>query len=117
MFRSLVMVTGLVVAAAPALASSCSEEIATLQRRLDSSGAEKVTGEKPAGGTTSSNSPKALVSQPKGNPSDSSTKPTAGGVDEARTLLAKASEEEKAGKTEACRDTVMKAKEQAGSLP
>lgn len=107
----------LVLAAGPALASSCSEEIATLQRRLDSAGAEQVTGTAPAAGQTSSDSPKALKKPPAGQPSDPGSKPTAGGVGEAKTLLAQASEEEKAGKAEACRQTVMKAKEKAGALP
>ena len=109
--------TLMLLAAGPALASSCSEEIATLQRRLDSAGAEKVTGKEPPGGATSSNSPKALDTQPDGKPSDPKAKPSAGGVEEAKRLLAKAGEEEKAGKAEACRDTVLKAKETAGALP
>ncbi|MCJ2114928.1 hypothetical protein ACFZ8E_12180 [Methylobacterium sp. HMF5984] len=107
----------LLVSAAPAFASSCSEEIATLERRLDSAGAEKVTGKEPAGGTTSSNSDKALSAPPGGKPSDPSTTSTAGGVKEARDLVEKARGEDKAGKADACRDTIMKAKEKAGALP
>lgn len=107
----------LLASAAPALASSCSEEIATLERRLDSAGAETVTGREPAGGATSSNSGKALDKPPAGKPSDPATTATAGGVKSARDLVEKARAEEKAGKAEACRETIMKAKEQAGALP
>ena len=107
----------LLASAAPAFASSCSEEIATLERRLDSAGAEKVTGKEPPGGPTSSNSPKALPTPPAGKPSDPAAAPTAGGVKEARDLVEKARGEDKAGKADACRDTIMKAKEKAGALP
>lgn len=44
-------------------------------------------------------------------------KPTASGVDEAKRLVAKAAEEDKAGNAEACRNTIMQAKEKAGALP
>ncbi|GBU18091.1 hypothetical protein AwMethylo_23060 [Methylobacterium sp.] len=107
----------LALAAGPALASSCAEEIATLEKRLDSAGAAQVTGKAPPGGAPAAHSDKALAQAPGTKPSDPATKPSAGGVTEARTLLAKAKDEEKAGKAEACRDTVLKAKEKAGALP
>lgn len=102
---------------APALAVSCKEDIATIERRLDSAGAEKVTGKEPAGGTTSSNSPKALDKAPDVKPSDPGAKPTAGGVEEARKLLEKAKSQDKAGDEKACQDTVTQVKEKAGALP
>ena len=46
----------------------------------------------PPGGTTSSNSPKALDSAPKLTPGDKDVKPTASGVDEAKKLVARARE-------------------------
>ena len=109
--------TLLLAAATPALASSCSEEIATLDRRLGSAGAETVTGKETPGGATSSNSDKALDKPPAGKPSDPATTATAGGVRQARDLVEKARAEEKAGQAEACRDTIMQAKEKAGALP
>ena len=81
------------VTAGPALAVSCKDDISTVERRLNSAGAEQVTGKEPPGGVTSSNSPKALDKPPAGAPSDPSTKPTKAGVEEARTLLAKAKEQ------------------------
>lgn len=103
--------------AGPVLASSCSEQIATIERRLDSTGAEKVTGKEPAGGATSSNSPKALDKAPNVKPTDPSTTASAGGVSEARALIKKAREQDQAGDTKGCEDTMTKAKEKAGALP
>ncbi|GJE36689.1 hypothetical protein [Methylobacterium persicinum] len=103
--------------AGPALATPCADEVSTLERRLNSSGAAEVTGTTPPGGTTSSNSPKALATPPKLTPGDKDVKPTASGVDEAKKLVAQARDEDKAGNADACRQTIMKAKEKAGALP
>lgn len=105
------------VAAGPALAVTCKDDISTVERRLNSAGAEQVTGQEPAGGATSSNSPKALDKPPAGAPSDPSTKPTKAGVEEARKLLAKAKEQDKAGQEAACQATITQVKEKAGALP
>lgn len=102
---------------APALATPCADEITTLERRLDSAGAAQVTGTVPPGGTTSSHSDKALAKAPDVKPSDPSVKPSAAGVAEARKLVEKARAEDKAGKADACRDTILQAKEKAGALP
>ncbi|MDP4003039.1 hypothetical protein [Methylobacterium sp. NEAU K] len=104
-------------AATPALATPCADEVATLERRLNSSGAASVTGTTPPGGTTSSNSDKALATPPTLTKSDAGVKPSASGVEEAKKLVAKARDEDKAGDAQACRDTIMKAKEKAGALP
>ena len=104
-------------AAPPALATPCADEVSTLQRRLDSAGAVAVTGKTPPGGPTSSNSPKALDTPPKLTESDAAVKPTAAGVEEAKKLVAQASQQDKAGDAQGCRDTIMKAKEKAGALP
>jgi hypothetical protein len=100
-----------------AYASSCSEQIATIERRLDSAGAERVTGKEPAGGTTSSASPKALDQPPGGKPSDPATTASVAGIKEARDLIAKARAQDKAGDVKGCEDTMTKAKEKAGALP
>lgn len=107
----------LLAATAPALATPCADEVTTLEKRLDSAGAKMVTGKEPPGGTTSSHSDKALAAPPTGKPSAPETTSSAGGVSEARDLLAKARAEDKAGNADACRDTILKAKEKAGSLP
>jgi hypothetical protein len=100
-----------------ALASSCSEQIATIERRLDSAGAEKVTGEEPPSGATSSNSPKALDASPNVKPTDPKARSSAAGVKEARDLIEKARAQDKAGDKKGCEDTMSKAKEKAGALP
>ncbi|MEN3209239.1 hypothetical protein PUR23_04210 [Methylorubrum populi] len=114
---SLPITLAALLAASPALAVNCKDDIATVERRLNSAGAEQVTGKEPPGGPTSSNSPKALDKPPEGAPSDPSTKPTKAGVEEARKLLAKAKEQDKAGQETACQDTMTKVKEKAGALP
>ncbi|KQP90818.1 MULTISPECIES: hypothetical protein [unclassified Methylobacterium] len=103
--------------AGPVLASSCSEQIATIERRLDSAGAEQVTGKEPPGGPTSSHSDKALDHAPKGKPTDPSTTASAGGVAEARDLIKKARAQDKAGDMKGCEDTMTEAKKKAGALP
>ena len=100
-----------------ALASSCSEQIATIERRLNSAGAEQVTGREPPGGPTSSNSPKALEQAPNIRPSDPKVQPSASGVEEARKLIQKARTQEKAGDLKGCEDTMTQAKQKAGALP
>ena len=104
-------------AAGPAFASSCSEQIATIERRLDSAGAEQVTGKEPPGGPTSSHSDKALDHAPKGKPTDPSTTASAGGISEARDLIKKARAQDKAGDMKGCEDTMTEAKKKAGALP
>ncbi|SDM58563.1 hypothetical protein SAMN05216360_102510 [Methylobacterium phyllostachyos] len=116
MFRFAVAALAL-AAATPALATPCADEVSTLQRRLDSAGAASVTGKTPPGGVTSSDSPKALDKPPALTKADAAVKPTASGVEEAKKLVAKAGEQDKAGDAQGCRDTIMKAKEKAGALP
>lgn len=118
--RALAALSIITVALLPcqtALASSCSEQIATIERRLDSAGAEKVTGKEPPGGPTSSNSPKALDKPPAVKPSDRKAQPTAAGIREARELIQKARAQDKTGDEKGCNDTMTKAKEKAGALP
>ena len=100
-----------------ALATPCADEVSTLERRLNSAGAAEVTGTTPPGGPTTSGSDKALATPPKLTPADKDVKPTAAGVEEAKKLVAQAREQDKAGKAEECRQTIMKAKEKAGALP
>lgn len=101
----------------PVMASSCSDQIATIERRLDSTGAEQVTGKDPAGGATSSNSPKALDKAPNVKPTDPATTASAGGISEARDLLKKARAQDKSGDVKGCEDTMTQVKEKAGALP
>lgn len=107
----------LALAAGPALASSCSEQIATIERRLDSAGATAVTGTVPPGGPTPSPSEKALDTPAGGKPTDPSARSTASGVDEARDLIRRAKAQDTAGDVKGCEATMTRAKEKAGALP
>jgi hypothetical protein len=102
---------------APTLAVTCKDDISTIERRLNSVGAEKVTGTKPPGGAVSAGSEKALDKQPSGAPSDPSVKPSASGVSEAKALLEKARTQDKAGDEKGCQETMTKVKQTAGALP
>lgn len=106
----------LLLTSSSASASSCSEEISTLQKRLNSSGARTVAGESQVGATPLGTN-KALDKPPTSMPSGAATRSTAGGVEEARSLVEKAAAQEKAGDAEGCRDTILKAKETVGALP
>ena len=61
----------------PARATSCGEQIGTIERRLDSAGAVHVAGLQDGHTIRSSNSPKALSEAPAGEPSDASMIATA----------------------------------------
>jgi len=59
----------------PALASSCAEQIATIERRLDSAGAVQVTGLQ-AGHSLRTGSPRGVTAVRLDAPSDPDTVPT-----------------------------------------
>lgn len=101
----------------PALASPCSDQIATIEKRLDSAGAAAVTGTVPPGGPTSSHSEKALAAPPAGKPTDPSARPSASGVEGARDLIRRAKAQDAAGDVKGCETTMTEAKEKAGALP
>lgn len=114
----LLPLAALVIASAgPAHATACSDDIAAVERRLDSMGAAAVTGEKPAGGVTMSHSEKALDRAPTLKPGEAGMKPTPERIKEARDLIEKARSQDKAGDVQACQNTMTKVKETAGALP
>ncbi|WP_420813103.1 hypothetical protein [Methylobacterium currus] len=99
--------------ATPAAATPCAEQIATIERRLESPGAAAVTGDTP----TTQGSPKALAAPPAGRPSDPATAPQAGRIAEARGLIGTARDQDRAGNAQACNDTMTRAKALIGALP
>jgi hypothetical protein len=101
----------------PVLASSCAEQIGTIERRLDSAGAVHVAGLQDGHRIRSSNSPKALSEAPSGEPSDASMIATAAHISDARRLLSRAVEEDSQGHQRACEDTITEAKGMIGALP
>ena len=109
---------GLVLALAPlpALASSCAEQIGTIERRLDSAGAVQVTGLQ-AGHTLRTGSPRGLSEGRPDAPSDPAMVSTADHVAMARTLIIRAAGEDRRGDKRACEDTMTEAKGMIGALP
>lgn len=101
----------------PARASSCAEQIGTIERRLDSAGAIHVAGLQDGHMIRSSHSPKALAAAPAGEPSDAAMIPTSAHVAHARRLLDLAAEEDRQGHQRACENTMTQAKGMIGALP
>lgn len=108
----------LVLAAAPlpALASSCAEQIGTIERRLDSAGAIQVSGLQP-GHTLRTGSPRGVGTVRLDAPSDPETVSTADHVAIARTLIIRATDEDRRGDQRACENTMSEAKGMIGALP
>jgi hypothetical protein len=101
----------------PARATSCGEQIGTIERRLDSAGAVHVAGLQDGHTIRSSNSPKALSEAPIGAPSDAGMVSTAARVSDARHLMTRATQEDSQGHQRACEDTMTEAKSIIGALP
>ena len=100
----------------PALATSCAEQIGTIERRLNSAGAVQVSGSR-RDHVLRTGSPRALHEAPAGDPSDPSFVSTAAGIAEARSLIGRAVLEDSQGKQRACENTMSEAKGMIGALP
>ncbi|MCB4803836.1 hypothetical protein [Methylobacterium brachiatum] len=101
----------------PVRASSCAEQIGTIERRLDSAGAIHVAGLQDGHTIRSSKSPKALAQAPAGAPSDAHMISTAAHISDARRLIGRAVDEDRAGQQRACEHTMTEAKGMIGALP
>ncbi|GJE42735.1 hypothetical protein [Methylobacterium soli] len=101
----------------PARATSCSEQIGTIERRLDSAGAVHVAGLPEGHAIRRSNSPKALTEAPTSAPSDAGMVSTAARISDARHLITRAIQEDGQGHQRACEDTMTEAKGMIGALP
>lgn len=106
----------LALAPFPVLASSCAEQIGTIERRLDSAGAVQVSGLEP-GHTLTIGSPRAVTTVSLDAPSDPDTVSTAGHMAEARVLMIRAADEDRRGDKRACEHTMTEAKIMIGALP
>ncbi|POR40145.1 hypothetical protein CRT23_25515 [Methylobacterium sp. V23] len=100
----------------PALASSCAEQIDTIERRLDSAGAIQVTGLQ-EGHTLRAGSPRGIQAARLDAPSDPGMVSTAAHVAEARTLILRAGREDRSGDKHGCENTMSEAKGMIGALP
>jgi hypothetical protein len=105
----------LALAPLPALASSCSEQIGTIERRLDSAGAVQVSGLRP-GHVLRTGSPRGVTTVRLDAPSDPDTVSTADHVAIARTLILRATDEDRRGDKRACEHTMTEAKGMIGAL-
>jgi hypothetical protein len=106
----------LALAPLPAMASSCADQVGTIERRLDSAGAVQVAGLR-EGHTLRTGSMRAVATAHVDGPSDPDVVPTAEHVAMARTLIERASIEDKAGDQRACEHTMTEAKGMIGALP
>ncbi|KAB1080627.1 hypothetical protein [Methylobacterium soli] len=106
----------LVLSPLPVLASSCAEQIGTIERRLDSAGAIQVAGLQD-GHSVRTGSPKGIAAARADAPSDPETLSTADHVAVARTLIVRAADEDRRGDKRACENTMTQAKGMIGALP
>ncbi|KQP89006.1 hypothetical protein ASF60_19890 [Methylobacterium sp. Leaf113] len=106
----------IIVLPLPALASSCAEQIGTIERRLDSAGAVQVTGLQ-EGHALRTGSPRGIKAARLDEPSDPGMVSTAAHVAEARTLILRAGDEDQRGDQRACENTMSEAKGMIGALP
>ncbi|MEE7449709.1 hypothetical protein MRF4_18875 [Methylobacterium radiotolerans] len=115
--------SSLVVAAAllscsalPVVASSCTQQISALQRRLDSFGAVQVAGLDP-GHTLTTGSLKALPRALPVEPTSQQAGPTRGNVVAAKLLIGEALDADREGDQRACENILTDAKRLMGPLP
>lgn len=113
---AIVTTLALALAPIPALASSCAEQIATIERRLDSAGAVEIAGLQPVR-SLQTGSPRGVQAARLDAPSDPSMVPTAGGMAVARTLMHRAGDEGRRGDQRACEDSMTEARGMIGALP
>ncbi len=100
----------------PALASSCAQQIGTIERRLDSAGAVEIAGLQP-GHSIRTGSPRGVQAARLDAPSDPGMVSTADGVAVARTLMIRAGDEDRRGDQRACENSMTEAKGMIGALP
>lgn len=98
------------------LASSCAEQIGTIERRLDSAGAVQVTGLQ-AGHTLRTGSPRGVQAARLDAPSDPVLVSTPERVARAKTLIVRAADEDRRGDRRDCENTMSEVKGMIGALP
>lgn len=115
-FAPIIATLVLALAPLPVSASSCAEQISSIERRLDSAGAVQVSGLEP-GHTLTAGSPRAVTTVRLDPPSDPDTVSTAGHMAEARVLMIRATDEDRRGDKRICEQTMTQAKGMIGALP
>ena len=102
------------LSAAPSWATPCGTHIATIERRLESSGGAKVTGAQ-ANPAADSHSPKAAGPAPAAT--DAAQQPNAEKISEARGMIEAAKKQDQAGDQTGCEATMTQATQMIGALP
>jgi hypothetical protein len=116
--RALLASTALSLLAAPALAQTpCAEQIATIERRLNSEGAVAVTGSHEPAGPGAGRGLAEGVPAPAGTSSTDAPAPTRERIAAARAAIEKARGFDRQGNTQACNDAMTEAKQLIGPLP
>lgn len=105
------------IARIPAQATSCSEQIGTIERRLDSAGAVQIAGLRPGHSLQTSHATKALAEARAGDHGDPETVSTSQGIFDAHQLIGKAVEQDRRGDRRGCEDSMTEAKSKIGALP
>ncbi|WP_244937408.1 hypothetical protein [Methylobacterium crusticola] len=100
----------------PTLASSCAQQIGTIERRLDSAGAVQITGLQ-AGHILQTGSPRAVQTIRLDAPSNPEMISNADRVAVGRILIVRAADEDHRGDKRACENTMTEAKSMIGALP
>ena len=104
----------LLSATAPAWATPCGTHIATIERRLETSGASKVTGDQP-NPAAESGSKKAVGQAPAAvNPTQA---PSADKIQQARVVMEEAKKKDQAGDQAGCESSMQEATKLIGALP
>jgi len=106
----------LTLAPLPAFASSCAEQIGTIERRFDSAGAIGVAGLQD-GHTVRTGSSRGVTTVRLDAPSDPDTVSTPDHIAIGRTLIVRATAEDHRGDKRACENTMSEAKGMIGALP
>ena len=113
-FKILILSAAGLASVAPAFATECAQHIQAIERRMNSAGAAKVTGKPPSPDSKSQASNAAGEAPP---PVDPNQQATPEKMNEARALLGKAKDQDKAGDKQGCEQTMQQVQANMGALP
>ena len=99
---------------APAFATECAQHIQAIERRMNSAGASKITGQAPSPDSKSQASNAAGEAPAPVNPNQQATPDK---MKEAQSLLEKAKQQDKAGDKDKCEQTMQQVQANMGALP
>lgn len=112
--RMTVVLISTLMSTAPAWATPCGTHIATIERRLESSGAAKVTGAQP---DPAADSHSPMAAGPAPTATNAAQRPSAVKIAEARGMIATAKKQDQAGDQTGCEASMTEATKTIGALP